>query len=246
MGFENLPDVSLVRALPPLQEGPNQTPIQSHFADLDPTTALGCLIHKPSKQVLGLETVLKDGVKIDLTSKKDVLMNSFVENSLVIEIGWLSFIRADINWKTRAEVSIVKILTSSIKREDVDDAKLQKILGKILVPGQYGVICGFVCYQFSASLFKDIGMDASASGFGAKIEGKWYSKTGDTAAYPYLMAVWWPLTDYHSLLVSSEDHRETNLGILAEKAIKSGLVKIEPLDSLDVTFKPHTFEKKKK
>ena len=137
--FDNLPDVSLFSIPPSLREGPNATPTQPGFVDMDPTTVLGAGVRRQDGLVGG-SSVLKQGVKIEVAPTKDVIMSNFIENQLKIEGGWLSFIQGQLNYNTRAEVSIVKSLTASVNRDQVDKDKWQKMLAKTPLPSYYGTI----------------------------------------------------------------------------------------------------------
>lgn len=64
------------------------------------------------------------------------------------------------------------------------------------------------------------GTQASASGYGAKIGGKWFSKAENTAAYHRVVAVWAPLPFIVEELAKAG--AETDLTAAAHLAIERG------------------------
>ncbi len=100
----------------------------------------------------------------------------------------------------------------------------------------WAVIIGYSSYLLQASLFKDSAVAGKASGYGAKIDGKWYSKYEDTSAYQRIVAVWSPLPLIFEVAGSrSPEIRNESLESITQKAIDSGAldaIKIESITNL--------------
>jgi hypothetical protein len=202
-----LPDVQVVNNLPTFVKQVNEVEIADSMNDIDPTFVLGAIVNMETGKVHSLDSFLSQDAKPVLTALTEVVFKNFVENSLTVSASWLDFLKAQVDDTVRAEVSVVKTSKATIKSEHIARERLIKECGKI--PSgerdKYAVIIGYVDFVLTAGLFKNFGTEGSASGYGAKIGGKWYSKHENTAAHHRVIAVWAPLpfvlnaTDPHKL-----------------------------------------------
>ena len=190
-----LPDKTVVKELPTFTKRSNEVEVASDMSDIDPTWVLGAIVDTRTGVVRGLDSYLSKDAKPTVTPQAEVVFKDFIENSLTANASWLSFLQAQVTDSVRAELSVVKTMKVTIKNADVDKNKLVSELRKIPVAerGNYALVIGYIDFVLSAGLFKNVGTDDSASGYGAKIGGKWYSKSENSVAQHRVIAIWSPL-----------------------------------------------------
>lgn len=223
-----IPDAKLVGQLPTFAKQENEVEIADTMNDVDPSWVLGSIVDIKTGKVRGLDNYLSGKAKPSATLQTEVVFKDLIENSVAMNAAWLEFLRAQLNDKVRAELSVIKTSKVTMKNEDVDKEKLTSEMRKI--PRQersdYGVVIGYVDFVLSASLFKDFGTEASTSGYGAKIGGTWFTKFENTSAHHRVVAIWSPLpfvVDYVSKPAPAAIDLESATG----RAIREGTVDIK-------------------
>ncbi|MBI4207137.1 MAG: hypothetical protein HY527_19110 [Betaproteobacteria bacterium] len=163
----------------------NEVEIADSMNDVDPTWVLGSIVNFKTGKVRGLDNYLSQNAKPAVTPQTDVVFKDLIENSVAAKAAWLDFLRGQLNDKVRAELSVIKTSKVTMKNADVDKQKLTAELQKIPKDerADYGLIIGYINFVLTASLFKDFGADSAASGYGAKIEGSWFTKFENTSAH---------------------------------------------------------------
>lgn len=224
-----IPDTKLISNLPAFASQVNEVEIADTMNDVDPTWVLGSIVSFKSGKVRGLDNYLSQNAKPAVTPQTDVVFKDLIENSVAANAAWLDFLRAQLNDKVRAELSVIKTSKVTIKQQDVDKQKLTIELQKISKEerADYGLIIGYVNFVLSATLFKEFGGEAAASGYGAKIGGSWFTKFENTSAHHRVIAIWTPLpfvVDQLKQPTPSTGDLETQ----TSQAIKKGTLGIKP------------------
>lgn len=224
----------LANSLPQFVMESNEVMISDSFSDVDPTLVIGAIIDLKSKTVHALDSYLKADAKVATLALKETAFHNLVEDSLVANADWLSFVKADVNTNCKAEVSVIKSAKVTVPISSIDIPNLKKKLDGI--PNEkrsdYGIVIGYVDYLLSASFFRNNGAGVKASGYGANIGGTWYSKAENTAAHHRLVALWSPLPFVAEKASSTPKGKNFNLEQATKDAIKSGTITIQPLNNL--------------
>lgn len=226
-----LPDTPLMSNLPQFVEEENEIQIADSFNDVDPTWVIGALVNTKNGNVRALDSFLKKGAKPKISPQSEIAFKNFIENSVATNAAWLDFVKGNINDKTRAEVTVAKTAKVSINNESIDKKLIINELKNIPASARadYGIIIGYSDYLLSASYFRNSGADAAASGYGAKIEGNWYSKFENSSIQHRIIAVWAPLPFVLEAINSQEP---IDLTKSTADAIKKGEVNIEKFQSI--------------
>ena len=218
----SLEDVQPEKSLPPIGARPNETRIADDFVDVDPTFVIGALLDRTSTEVRTFDGFLRADAKPTTTVLNEILFKHFVENSLMLSADWFGFVSGQLNDKTRAEVSILKVARVTTPASALDLAKAGSF-AKSLPPqdrDRYGVIIAYVDYVLTASFFRDRGREAKAGGFGVKIGGAWYQKEEATTATHRLLAIWTPLSALQAQGVEPASLEQTLRAAVSEESAK--------------------------
>ena len=239
--------VTPVTQLPVFAKQENEVEIADSMNDVDPTWVLGSIVNTKTGKVRSLDNYLARIAKPAVVPQTELVFKDFIENSIVLNAGWLDFLRTQVSDKVRAEVSVIKTSKVTVKNNDIDKAKLKKEIAKVPkeVLNDHGMIIGYIDFVVTAALFKDFGTDGNLSGYGAKIGGTWYSKFENTAAHHIVIAIWSPLPFVLGILeksdtpiASSGKEKPTAISINMEdatrKAMELGTVKVKPLDTIRI------------
>ena len=185
------PDISLASNLPIFKTQRNEVVIANSYSDIDPTYVIGSILKFSDNGVISFDNFLKPGIKIDVTPKNEIVFKDFVENSLAASASWLSFISINIVDNVKAEVSIVKSARVTTPLDSIDRGRLIEYVANLPKDerNNYGVVIGYIDYLLSASMFKKVGIDGGATGYGAKIGGSWYSNIGNNSADHRIIAI---------------------------------------------------------
>lgn len=188
-------DAVVFSELPAFTMQKNEVEIADSMNDVDPSWVLGSIVNISTGEVRGMDNYLSSNAKPLVTPQTEVIFKDLIENSVAANVAWLDFLRTSLSDKVRAELSVIKTSKVTLHNKDVDKEKLTMELKKIRPQNleDYGVIIGYIDFVLSASLLKDFGISAGASGYGAKIEGKWFSKFENTSAHHRVVAIWSPL-----------------------------------------------------
>ena len=235
---DDTPSVTLAANLPVFARQANEVEIADSMNDVDPTFVLGSIVNTSTGQVHGLDNYLAAAAKPTVTLQGEVVFRHLIENSVAAKASYLDFVSAQLSNSTRAEVSVVKASKASMKNEDLDRARLTAELQKMPAAQRkdLGVIIGYVDFILSATLFRETESKGSASGYGAKIEGKWFNKAENAAAHHRLVAVWAPLTFVIEEIAKPDS--AIDLTTAADRALKAGELKQLPTFSA-LRMKPY-------
>lgn len=194
MSIHSLPDVKVESSLPSFRRQ-NEVEISGSFNEIDPSFIIGAMVDLKQGVVRSFDNCLKNGAKIKTVTLTEVAFRGFVEEMLVAQVEWLCFLRGQVSAKCKAEISIIKAAKVVITIESIDSTKLHKCAEKIpqVERDNYGIIIGYIDYLVGASLFRNYGREGKVRGYGAKIEGTWYSKAENTALDHRIIAIWSPL-----------------------------------------------------
>jgi hypothetical protein len=199
IGCKNWPQpgesVPVTPKLPDFAKQCNEVKLASSLNNVDPTMVLGAIVEIKDGTVHSFDSVLKNDARTERRSVSEVVFKNFVENSAVADAEWLSFLSAHVNDSTRAEVTITEVANVCMSVSSVDMQKLREFTRTIQQEERpkYGVVIGFRDFVISASLFKCQGMDATTSGYGAKIGGKWFGKYENCSTGHRIIAIYSPL-----------------------------------------------------
>jgi hypothetical protein len=188
-------DYTPVQTFPVFVSEVNEVEIADLMNDVDPTLVLASFVNMQTGLVSSLDNCLSSSAEPIINSQPEVLFKDIIENSLVASASWLSFLEASVNTNVKAEVSVTKTKKATIKNSDIDRGKLDTLVGRIPQNqrANYGLIIGYIDFVLSATTFKDFGAAGKGSGFGVRIDGKWYSKFETTSANHRVIAIWSPL-----------------------------------------------------
>jgi hypothetical protein len=152
-----LPDVTPATALPQFAAQVNEVLIADSFNDVHPTLVIGALVNIDTGKVYALDGFLKKDAKPTVTPQTDVVFRNFIENGITAQAEWLSFVKANVNDTTRAEVTVTKSAKVSIEGEQIDKALLIKRLSeqKIEPRDDFGVIVGEPVLNFVCEAYHD-------------------------------------------------------------------------------------------
>lgn len=237
-GGIQLPDKELVKQLPSFSKQMNEIEIAGSMNDVDPTWVLGSIVDIRTGTVRGLDNYISKDAKPMVTPQTEVVFKDFVENSLSASAGWLDFLKGQMNDLIKAEVSVVKTSKVTVKNSEIDKTRLVSEAKKIPQSERsyYGVIIGYVDFVLNASLFKDSGAEAGASGYGAKISGKWYSKFENTSAHHRVIAIWAPLP-FVLDVIQRPAMKPRDLDKVTSEAVKQGTLSVKQIEKA-VAFEP--------
>lgn len=217
----SIPNQPLVSELPAFTIGANQVPIEGALGDVDPSFVVGTVIDiEGSKGTIhSFDSVLKDDAKLNVFPLSEVVFRDFIEDSVSGSTAFLGFLSGKLNPSIKAEVTVIKVakVTTSSASTSIDKNKLEK--QKAIFDSQQeeqrrnlvfspvidrGIVLGYIDYIVTATLFKKSGVSGSASGYGAMVQGEWYSNAEKTQAQHILVAIWTPLA-FVSAKVSDKD-----------------------------------------
>jgi len=231
--FKRMTPVKPVSELPVFTKQENEIEIADSFKGTDPTMVLGAIVERTNGQVNSFVNFLKDDGKIEKKAVSELAFRDFVENSLVADAEWLTFLKGQLNDSIRAEVTVTEVSNASIGISSIDKDKLQAFAQTIAQDKRddYGVVIAYRDFVVSASFFKEQAIEGNVSGYGAKIGGKWFGKNEGLSADHRVIAVWSPLP-FVIENVSSSDRTisAASLTALTNKALKDGKIRISPLD----------------
>ncbi len=232
-----LPDIKPANELPSFVKQQNEVEIADSMNDIDPTFVLGVIVDTRTGMVRGMDSYLTPEAKPTVAHLNEVVFRDFIENSLAVNVGWLNFLSGQVNESARAEVSVVKNSKATIKNTEINRSRL--IHECTAIPSSeranHCVIIGYVDFLLTAGLFKDLGTDSSASGYGAKIGGKWYSKSENISAQHRVIAVVMPLP---ILLdeIEKKSFMPEDLDKLTQEALREGNLKIDLPKALSIKY----------
>jgi len=236
----NPPSIKPAKELPVFISQENEIEIADSFNNADPTMVLGAMVDRTNGQVNSFVNFLKDDGKIEKKAVSELAFRDFVENSLVADAEWLTFLKGQLNDSIRAEVTVTEVSNASIGISSIDKDKLDAFAQSIVKDKRedYGVVIACRDFVISASLFKEQSIEGSMSGYGAKIGGKWFGKYEGVTADHRIVAVWAPLP-FVIEKVSSSDRaiRDTSFTTLMNQALKDRSIRIRPLDGQKRWFK---------
>ncbi len=223
-------DITPVDKPPSFTQQVNEIQISTSMNDVDPSWVLGSIVNLKTGEVRGMDNYLVPNAEPLITPQTEVVFRNIIENSLAVEGSWLGFLSSSLSKNVRAELSVIKASKSTIRNQDVDEVKLMKELRTILLDqrADYGLIIGYVDFVLSATLYRDLGAEGSASGYGAKIGGKWYTKQENTSAQHRVVAAFSPLPFIEQILASNAAP-DSSLEKATLTGIESGAVQIKPV-----------------
>lgn len=230
-GELNVPDAKLVSQLPDFVREENEIQIADNFNHVDPSWVIGALVNRETRMVHAMDSFLKKDAKPKLTPSSEVVFRELVDNSITSNSEWLTFIKATISSNTRAEVTVMRTGDVSVLSENIDKAGL--IRHTMNIPksdrDKYGIIIGYSDYLLSAAYFRNFGVSGAVSGFGAKIDGNWFSKAENASVQHRIVAVWAPLPYVLEII------NKTNTADLTKstaEAIDQGNIQVEKIPEL--------------
>ena len=228
----DLPDVQLISELPQFAKELNEIQIADSFNSVDPSWVIGALIEKNTGNVYPLDNFLKAGAKPKTTPLSEIVFKNLIENSATAKANWLDFTKASVNSNTKAEVTVAKISNVSINSNNIDKAVIISHFKDIPKSerDKYGVIIGYSDFVLSATYFRNSGAEAIASGFGAKIEGNWYSKSENSSLQHRIIAVWSPLP---YVIDAIHSPAKKDLTDSTSEAIKDGKIEIQEIQEIN-------------
>jgi hypothetical protein len=231
--FERMTPVKPVSELPVFTKQVNEIEIADSFNNTDPTMVLGAIVERSNGLVHSFDSFLKDNAKVERKAISEIVFRDFLENSVLANAEWLTFLKGQVNDSTRAEVSVTEVSNASFGISSIDKDKLQKFTQGIEKDkhDDYGVVIAYRDFVISAGFFKEQAIEGNVSGYGAKIGGKWFGKHEGLSADHKVIAVWSPLP-FVIENVSSSDRTisAASLTALTNKALKDGKIRISPLD----------------
>ena len=215
--------------------GSNSSYIDASMVNRDPAFTLGSLVDLTEKTVMGLN-YLKPQAKLVTETKNDLAFRNFIQEGLEMTAAWLSFLRGHLNFNNKAEVTKTRITQCNLNRVDLKEDEIIAYAMKLYpsLRKHYAVIIGYDCFQVNASFYQDRGVDAGANGFGAKIDGKWFSKTENTMIDNYLRVSWIRLDKYVAQIKTIPTGAALGT-LLKEEKIKSEEPE-KPIESLKIGF----------
>lgn len=228
----NIPELTGIAAtLPQFAKEENEVQIADGFNDVDPSWVVGALVNTKTGKVRALDSYLKTDAKLKTTPQAEIAFKNFIENSAAANAAWLEFVKAEVNDKTRAEVTVTKTAKVTADSTSIDKQKLLTELTKIPAStrADYGVIIGYVDFVLAATYFRDSGANGSVSGYGAKIGGNWYSKYENSASHHRIVAIWSPLPFVLDVI---DSQKSKDLSKATLEAISSGKLNIQRLQSI--------------
>ena len=230
--FREMQPVKPASELPVFAKQENEIEIADSFKGMDPTMVLGAIVERVNGRVRSFDTFLKDDAKTEIKPVSELAFKDFLENSVVADAEWLTFVKVQVNDSTRAEVTVTEVSNASIGVSSIDKDKVQAFAQSIAKNSRedYGVVIGYRDFVVSASLFKEQGIEGKLSGYGAKIGGKWFGKHEGVSADHRVVAVWSPLPFVIEKISSSDSTiRAASLTTLTDKALKDKNIHIRPL-----------------
>lgn len=228
----NLPNIKPASELPVFTKHVNEIEIADSFNNTDPTMVLGVIVERTNGLVHSFDSFLKDDAQTERKSVSEIAFRDFLENSVVAEAEWLTFLKGQVNDSTRAELTVTEISNASISISSINKDKLQAFAQTIAKEKRddYGVVIAYRDFVVSASFFKEQAIEGNVNGYGAKIGGKWFGKHEGLSADHKVIAVWSPLPFVIDNVSSSNSSiRTMPLTTLTEKALEDGKIRISPL-----------------
>lgn len=238
--FNRMTPAKPVSELPVFAKQANEVEIADSFKSVDPTMVLGAIVERGNGIVHSLDGLLKDDAQTERKPVSEIVFRDFLENSLVVEAEWLTFLIGQVNDSTRAEVTVTEVATASIGMSSIDADKLQAFAQSIPKErrGDYGVVIAYRDFVISASFFKEQAIGGSVSGYGAKIGGKWFGKHEGLSADHRVIAVWSPLPFVlEKATLGGAAIRNVPFTTLTQDAVRSGSIRITPLAGQPRWFK---------
>lgn len=235
----NLPEVKTVDPFPIFAKGPNEVQIEDSFNEIDPTFLIGSLVDVKDGKIYALDNYLIKDSKIEILPLKEIAFEEFVEDSAIANAQWLSFLKGQVNAKSKAEVLVLKSSKVTTPMISIDVDKLKKELNAIPIENHkdFGLIIGYIDCLLSASMFRDYGTEGRVSGSGAHIGATWYSKAENLNSEHRLIAIWSPLTFIARKIAEKTLPGEdiVDLDKATKEAIIRGQLKLRPVMSLKIT-----------
>jgi len=221
-----LPSVSLATSLPEFTSQQNEVEISDLMGGNDPTVILGSIVNTKSGLVHSIDNFLVADAKPTVTLISEVLFRNLVESSSIAKAEYLAFAKAGLSDSMRAEVSMVKSARATVKSSDLNRTKLVNEFKTMSADkrGELGVIIGYVDFVLSATYFSEQKIDAAVSGYGAKIDNKWFNKIDNNRASHRVVAVWAPLPFVLDQVVKPRTDI-VDMTQLASQAMKGGDLK---------------------
>lgn len=190
-----LPNVAVASELPVFKKQQNEIEIADSFNNMDPTMVLGAIVELKTRTIRSFDSVLKDGAKTERKAVSELTFKNFLENSVVAQAERLSFLKGQINDAIRAEVVVTEVASATLSVSAIDREKMDTLTLAIPQDNRcdYAVVVGYRDFLISANLFKDQGIEGNASGYGAKISGKWFGKFENSTTDHRIVAIYSPL-----------------------------------------------------
>jgi hypothetical protein len=229
----NLPDIKPVSELPVFAKKENEIEIADSFKAMNPTMVLGAIVERRNGLVHSFDSFLKEDAKTESKPVSELLFKNFLENSVVADAEWLTFLKGQVNDSKRAEVIVTEVSNASIDIFSIDKDKLQTFAQSIAKGERddYGVVIGYRDFTINASLFTEQGVEGNLSGYGAKIGGKWFGKHESASGEHRVVAIWSPLPFVLEKVTEGvKTTRDTSLTTLTRDALKEKKLRIRPLD----------------
>jgi hypothetical protein len=228
----NLPSIKPASELPVFTKQENEIEIADSLKDSDPTMVLGAVVEHANGLVHSFDSFLKDDAKTEVKPVSELLFKNFLENSVVADAEWLTFLKGQVNDSRRAEVTVTEVSNASIGLSSIDLDKLQAFAQGIAKDKRddYGVVIGYRDFVINASLFTEQGIEGNLSGYGAKIGGKWFGKHESVSGEHRVVAIWSPLPFVLEKAAAGGTVHDVSLTTLTRQALKDGSIRIRPLD----------------
>jgi hypothetical protein len=217
----NLRSIVPVSELPAFAKEENKVEIADSFKGSDPTVVPGAIVERTNGLVHSVDSFLRNDAKTELKPVSELVVKDFVENTVIADAEWLTFVKGRGNDSARAEVTLTEVSNGVIAMSAIDRDRLQAFARSI--PGNkredYGG--GYRDSVVSARTFKEQGIGGEASGYGVKIGGKWFGKHENLSADHRVIAVWSPLPFVLERVATRDTtSRDQSLAVLTHQALK--------------------------
>jgi hypothetical protein len=192
----DIPDKAPAPSLPVIVGDSNEVFIAKSFNDTDPSMVLGSIVDRQTKEVIPLENYLKSDAKPVEEIKTEMLYRHLIERDIGGSASYLGFVTADLSDNRKAEITLIKNRVRSIKKGDLDIQALNTKIASLRPEDKdrFGIIIAYTDYLFTASFFKAAERKADASGYGAKLGGRWFNKEEGLKIERSVVATFAPLT----------------------------------------------------
>ncbi|NTU95160.1 MAG: hypothetical protein HGA52_03830 [Bacteroidales bacterium] len=172
----------------------------------DPSLLIGSLVNIREAKVfmLGSDNCLTKDAKptLHLINEKPIY-NHIISDSLVANVGFLSFIKAHANESNKVELCVNRINSVDIEQRYLDEVKIQKNPRmKNVNPDDWGIIIGYSDYLISANIYSSKGSGGDLNAFSVNIGGNVYKKEIISEAMHRVEAIWAPIPFINQLIAA--------------------------------------------